>query len=155
MRGPTPDQDLKGVDPNRWYRRIAVLAGISTFVLLTLPGAALASLGDLLAEFLPWSDASDTGEAASDKLVHAALFCVWAYSLHRGWPTASRLWLIAGLAGAALLTETLQTQIPGRTADLADGVADLGGAALGLAVGSFTFRRPKRRLSRPGEPPRV
>lgn len=144
------ERGLSHAGPLRWYRCIAILVGIGTVVLLTLPGTAVAALGDLLAALIPWHDASDTGESSNDKLVHAALFGAWAFSLRRGWPSTSPLWLIAGLSSFAVLTEVLQTQIPGRTADLADGIADLGGAALGLALGGLTLLRQNRALSRPG-----
>ena len=70
-----------------------------------------------------------------DKVVHALLFGVLAWLVGRAWSSLgpSRVALsFAGIAAFAALDEWHQAFIPGRSASVADWIADVGGAAVGL-----------------------
>ena len=60
------------------------------------------------------------------------------------WPIA-RWPAITALVGYAVLTELAQAVIPGRTADLWDGLANLAGLAVGAGVWKIGDRRRERR----------
>lgn len=87
--------------------------------------------------FTPAPELSTSG-AYNDKLGHLALFALaggwiaWRQPRwHSAWP-----WLLA-LLGFALISELVQLQLPTRSAEWADGIAD----GLGLVLG-FTLVRP-------------
>ena len=82
-----------------------------------------------------------------DKLMHAMAFAAmaWCWSLAG---TASRARAVA--ASIALLAwgvaiEAVQSQLPARTADAADVVADAVGIVTGLALAALLRRVPRRR----------
>lgn len=124
-----------------WYRRSAIVLGCLVLVLLSLPGWAIVQLWDAITAMLPWADTARPDAQGGDKPIHFLLFFAWALAVRRGWPRAPSLTLFAGLFAAAVLTESIQTLVPGRAADLADGAADMGGALLGLLLGGLVRQR--------------
>jgi VanZ family protein len=74
-----------------------------------------------------------------DKAQHALAFAVLGACALRGWPAARLAVLVAALLGFGVFIELVQTQLPTRSAEIADVVADLCGAA---------FIVPLRRLRR-------
>ncbi|MFM2042852.1 MAG: hypothetical protein RLY86_1428 [Pseudomonadota bacterium] len=107
------------VDPPRPLRRmtgmgLALVAGLIAWILLT-PG-----LGPSEAYAL-------------DKVTHAVAFAGLGFLSAITWPDRRGLLLgLAGLAVLAVLTEGMQTLVPGRTGSPGDALADLAGALLGL-----------------------
>lgn len=120
-------------------RGLFILALLATLVCLLAPASAVLAAKVWAASWLPLAAALDAADASaySDKLVHASLFAVLGWLAVRGWVLAPQRWrLMAGLLLFGVLTEALQSQIPGRSASLADWLAD----ALGLAVGMLLWR---------------
>ena len=92
-------------------RRLAAVAFSAAFaitaVLLLLPG-------DTLPQMPLW-----------DKAEHAATFAMLTILGHSAMERSRhRLLLVAGLIGFGILTEMLQTFVPGRSSEIADAVAD-------------------------------
>lgn len=111
--------------PPRGARIVAVLVLALTLALLLTPGNAV----------------PDTDVPNSDKLVHAALFGLLAFTHALAWPRV-RLPIMALIViafGAA--TEITQTVVPGRSADMLDLLADAAGAVLGLVIYARFWRR--------------
>lgn len=79
----------------------------------------------------------------TDKLDHMAAFAALAATAVLGWrrPLAAAL----ALVGYGVLIELLQSQIPGRTAEVADVLADAIGIGVGLAVFALAARIASRR----------
>ncbi len=115
-------------------------AVLATLVALLQSGASLS----LLAQWWPWPerDASE-GLSHMDKLAHAGMFAICGYSLVLGWLTrgAQILPIYLGLLAMGVSTEWLQADIPGRSTDAWDLVADAVGATLGVAAGWHRLRR--------------
>lgn len=91
--------------------------------------------------------------AGADKVLHGGWFFLLAVLAWRacregeGWPPAKRVpLLLAGAALWAVSDEWHQSFVPGRAVEVADLLADVGGAALGLAFaeGALAARRPPR-----------
>jgi VanZ family protein len=120
-----------------------VLALAATAVLLLLPGDLLSAACDWLA---PWWPLPSPERAPAilplDKLVHAGLFAVCGLLVLLGWLTCSGHWLrlFLLLLLFAAFTEAAQYPIPGRTADVADLLADAAGAATGIWWGLRRLR---------------
>lgn len=92
----------------------------------------------------PWAWLEAFERAGGDKLVHAALFGVQAWLLCRCREGAGPRWLAAcfGVAAAyGVATEAGQLAAPGRDASFGDAVADVVGAALGVATAAWGSRR--------------
>jgi len=95
-----------------------------------------------------------------DKLVHVGLYAVLGFLAVLGTARDPRLQghstgrllpaVVACLAALGTLDEAHQAWIPGRSADVLDGVADLSGAVLGVVAG-LPWRG--RRSPDPGRPP--
>lgn len=98
--------------------------------------AVLLSLGVL---FTPASGVP-TAPPGTDKLVHLAVFALLAVT---GRAAGIRMWpLLFGLAGYAAGSEVLQAVLPiGRSGDVLDGLVDVAGAVLGLALYAGVARR--------------
>lgn len=112
---------------------------IITLLTLWLPASEVLALKVWVASWLPMAATLDAADASaySDKLVHASLFAMLGWLAVRGWVLAPQRWrMVAGLLLLGVLTEALQTQIPGRSASLADWLAD----TLGLAMGMLLWR---------------
>lgn len=89
------------------------------------------------------------GVVKLDTLAHAGLFAVLAVLIVRVLAVESRPWWMA-FAGASVfgaLTEIQQHFIPSRSMELGDFLADVAGAALGLAT-FVAMARTRRELSR-------
>lgn len=84
-----------------------------------------------------------------DKWNHLLAFAVLSSLATLGWTTAHRRHRVvaAGLVGYGVLIEVVQAFVPGRSAELADVVADAAGIALGLALASLGLSRRGRLIS--------
>ena len=121
-------------------RTLFGLALLLTLVCLLAPADAVLATKLWAASWLPMAAALDAADASaySDKFVHAGLFALLGALAVRSWLLApQRLRVVFGLLLLGVLTEVLQSRIPGRSASLADWLAD----ALGLALG-FLLARP-------------
>lgn len=110
--------------------------------------AALASTLIILSTLsLPPDRLPTTSLGGADKVAHVLLFFVWALTVRRAGLGAGHV-LMTGIV-LAVGTEAGQWLMGvGRTADVADAVADLVGVALGATTaGAIEARRP----TRPGE----
>lgn len=83
-----------------------------------------------------------TLDSGWDKANHLLAFATLAFSAHFAWTAARvrRLWAPAALLGYGVLIELLQSQIPGRSADARDVLADALGIAAGLALAALLQR---------------
>lgn len=90
----------------------------------------------LLATSIP--NLSLPGPTGIDKLGHLSMYCMLAFLTQRAAPSPHRvrtLWrVVTAIAAFAALDEAHQLFVPGRSADVADWVADTVGAALGAAM---------------------
>lgn len=121
-------------------RTLFGLALLLTLVCLLAPADAVLAAKVWAASWLPMAAALDAADASaySDKFVHAGLFALLGALAVRSWLLApQRLRVVVGLLLVGVLTEALQSRIPGRSASLGDWLAD----ALGLALG-FLLARP-------------
>src|SRR3546814_1697566 len=79
----------------------------------------------------------------SDKVQHFGAYAVLALCGVLGWPRGRALALtVGGLIAAGLCIELLQMLVPGRSAEFADGVADIAGVAVGAATALLLRRLP-------------
>ena len=69
-----------------------------------------------------------------DKLHHFAAFFVMAVLLRLAHPGLHAVWVFVGCTLYGALIEVVQVFLPFRCAELADGLANAAGAALGLAA---------------------
>jgi VanZ family protein len=103
--------------------------------------------GALIEVLTSWPRVPDLGQpAGSDKLAHVLLYAIFAWlvigALQVGRPQPRSLVLaFAALSIWAALDEWHQVLIPGRSADLADWVADTTGVVAGLVVGCVRPRQ--------------
>lgn len=124
----------------RRWRAVQVLFWVAlaaTLVALLAPAHAVLAAKVWVASWLPMASAIDQLDATaqSDKLVHASLFVVLGALAARSWPQPHQRWrALAGLLLLGVLTEALQSLIPGRSASLGDWLADALGACAGLFV---------------------
>ena len=108
-----------------------------------LPGLLLGSI--LFGLFVVGSHPSSGGLLVPpwDKVVHFTVFAILAASMQARWPRLLPLWVIvlSVLIGAA--DELHQLLVPQRQADWSDGLADLLGSVIGLAIwhGTRKYRR--------------
>lgn len=89
---------------------------------------------------------------ASDKVQHFGAYAVLALCGVLGWPRGRPLALVVGgLIAAGLCIELLQMLVPGRSAEFADGVADIAGVAVGAATALLLRRMlaPERTVGPP------
>lgn len=106
-----------------------------TLVCLLSPADAVLAAKVWVASWLPYSAQLDAADftSHSDKLIHASLFALLGWLGARSWMQQRQRWgLVAGLLVLGVLTEALQSQIPGRSASLGDWLADAFGVAAGL-----------------------
>lgn len=84
--------------------------------------------------------------AGLDKIIHGAIFAVFALLWRRATsPGSAPIVAVSGLA-LAVITEIGQaTPMVGRDGDLWDAIADLAGVAAGLALAAWLWRRGPRR----------
>ena len=116
--------------------------------------ALAAVLLNLMVLYAPRVPAVPTGGLPADKLVHVVAFALPTIAL--AWAGVPWRWVVAGMAGHALLSEVVQAAVlPDRSGDPWDVVADLLGIALGVAVLGWLARRSARSAAlRPGPGPR-
>ena len=123
-----------------WVAVATTLAG------LLAPADALLQAKVWVASWLPMASTIDQFDATanSEKLVHGSLFAVLGALAARSWTQPHQRWrALAGLLLLGVLTEALQSIIPGRSASLGDWLAD----ALGVCAGLFV--RPLAPTRRP------
>lgn len=85
-----------------------------------------------------------------DKLVHFCLYAIFSLLALRGaWSRPARrltwLWVLVAISVFGALDELHQLFIPGRSAEVADWLADSAGDAAGILLGAFILRRASRR----------
>ena len=109
---------------------------------LWICGAAALAIGSLLPGSSPEIRAI-SALPVSDKVIHFAGYAVvtWLAVWTEG--RARALSLCAGLVGMGVALELLQRLVPGRSSEVLDAVADLGGVFLGFLAGSAATRRRK------------
>jgi VanZ family protein len=99
--------------------------------------ASLVTLAILVLLLLPASRLPSTSAAVPDKVVHGALFLLWAFTWRRSGLRPGHV-VLFGLV-LAMATEAGQGLLHlGRQAEIADAVADLVGVLLGLALARTT-----------------
>lgn len=110
---------------NRW--RLLLAAGIAT-----------------VAWFAFKPNDTDNGIEHLDKVQHVAAFASLAFAASFGWAHKTRNLLLtaAGLLAYGLLIELVQTQLPTRSGEVADWLADAVGVALGLLLARGIRRLP-------------
>ena len=88
---------------------------------------------------------SDTADGIEhlDKVQHVVAFASLAFAASFGWEPKARTSLLtaAGLLGYGLLIELVQTQLPTRSGEVADWLADAVGVALGMLLARELRRR--------------
>lgn len=125
------------------YRLGFGVAVLIALVLLLLPGSLVQSVEFWLNSWLHFAaDFEDTNQVGyTDKVVHAVLFALIGLLAARGWADNRRhlAVVLLGCVCLALLTEFLQTWVPDRDSNWADGVANLLGLTLGAIAGRSVF----------------
>ena len=103
----------------------------------------LVSVLIIIAVLTPGGNLPDVRIGGYDKLIHMAMFLVWALAVLYDFgtkPFARRfLFLCIGVAFSAL-TEILQIMIEGRSFDVNDVIADILGLIIGLLAGGPVVR---------------
>jgi VanZ family protein len=79
-----------------------------------------------------------------DKPNHALAFAALAFSARQGFPWAGAARIVPALLGYGVFIELVQSQIPARSADLADVLGDAVGIAAGWLLAAV-WRRLARR----------
>jgi VanZ family protein len=88
----------------------------------------------IIAVLIPGSNIPDVSIVGVDKFVHIVMFLSWAIALRYDFPNL-KPWLVIVLGlGFSLFTEVLQLFAEGRTFDLYDMIADVGGLVLGIIL---------------------
>ncbi|MCA0146609.1 VanZ family protein [Blastococcus sp. LR1] len=108
-----------------------------------VPRAAFAVVGvvSLFVLFVPAAGVP-TAPPGTDKVVHLLLFA--ALAVTGRWAGVTRVPLVVGLVAYAAVSEVVQgTTALGRSASLADGLADVAGILLGLLIWSVGTRRTR------------
>jgi VanZ family protein len=75
-----------------------------------------------------------------DKAQHIGAFVVLGVCARRGWPGTRGVLAFGALLAFGVFIELVQSQIPGRSADVEDVLADGVGALLGLALAGWLVR---------------
>lgn len=126
---------------------------VVTLMCLLTPAEVVLAAKVWVASWLPYSAALDAADftSQSDKLIHACLFGLLGWLGARSWVQLRQRWgVVAGLLLLGVLTEVLQSMIPGRSASLGDWLADAFGVAAGLlsappaVVGNIISAHPRR-----------
>lgn len=86
------------------------------------------------------------GPSGTDKVGHFFMYCMLGFLLQRAASPSRSMRTLAVVLGAisafAAADEWHQQLIPGRAADVADFVADVAGAGLGVGLAFLAARRP-------------
>ncbi len=75
-----------------------------------------------------------------DKIVHAVAFAALGALAPLAHPALPRAWAFVALVVYGAATETLQSFVPGRSADVVDFLVDAAGAGVALALGECRGR---------------
>ncbi len=121
-----------------WIKFFFWLAVVVTTIVLLVPSDTVLAAKVWVASWLPMAAALDAADVTghADKLVHASLFMVLGALGARGWRHAEqRWWILAFLLVLGLITEVLQSFVPGRSTSMGDWLADAIGVAVGMAFG--------------------
>lgn len=115
------------------------------FLLRTVPLFKALSLAAMAV--IAWESLQPTTGVATiahfDKLMHFVAYAGLAGLLRLGWPRSWGGTVVAVAIGFGILIEILQgTMALGRTASLADGLANTAGAFLAVILLHFILRRP-------------
>lgn len=99
---------------------------------------AVVSLLIIIAVLIPGRDLPDVNIGGYDKLIHMAMFAVWAVAVRYDFNTRRFSFPLAFIAGISFsaLTEVLQLLVDGRSYDIYDMAAD----AVGLIAGLWLSR---------------
>jgi VanZ family protein len=128
----------------RWIKVTFWVAVIVTCIVLLVPADTVLAAKVWVASWLPMAaalDAADVTEHA-DKLVHASMFAILGALGIRGWLQADQHWrVLAFLLGLGVVTEALQSLVPGRSASIWDWLADAIGVLLGFGFGTRVVRQ--------------
>jgi VanZ family protein len=110
-----------------------------------------------LAAYLAFGPAPATPPVeGGDKLQHAAAFAALAFAAARAYPAPGpaqwrrEAWIALALLGYGVAIELVQSLVPGRTASLADAVADAAGVLLGLLLARWWRPPPEPGAAREG-----
>ena len=128
----------------RWIKVAFWVAVIVTAIVLLVPGDTVLAAKVWVASWLPMAAALDAADVTehTDKLVHASLFAILGALGMRGWLQADQRWrVLAFLLGLGVVTEALQSLVPGRSASIWDGLADAIGVLLGIGFGTLVVRQ--------------
>lgn len=138
VRRPAPVRPLAN------WRLLFLVTLIVSLVGLLSPASTLLELKIWVASWFPWAGAIDPSDSLShvDKWIHLVIFLGLGVLGVCGWRLdEERRQLFLGLLVMALMTESLQHFIPGRSASLADLAADVAGLSL-VALAFLTPRDP-------------
>jgi VanZ family protein len=139
-------------------------------VRLVAPALAWAAVIFALSS-IPGTDIPSSPVPSADKLVHLGLYGVlgllWFRCFHR-WPVSpvpassprpvrgsTWAWTVLAALAFGVSDELHQAFVPLRTPDILDVLADLGGGALGAALGAAIATRRSRDVVGPRTPPTV
>ncbi|MEX1240714.1 MAG: VanZ family protein [Cyclobacteriaceae bacterium] len=95
-----------------------------------------ASLLIIIAVLIPGRDLRDVNIGGYDKLIHVAMFAVWAVAVRYDFDNRPFNFPVAFIAGISFsaLTEILQLFVEGRSFDTYDMLADAVGLIIGLWI---------------------
>lgn len=96
----------------------------------------------IIAVLIPGSDLPDVNIGGYDKLIHMAMFAVWAIAVRYDFSNSRFRYVLAFFMGITFsaLTEILQLLVEGRSFDLYDMAADAVGLLIGLLIGGPLVR---------------
>ena len=121
-----------------YWRFLFWLSLAASLVMLLAPAETVLQIKIWLAHWLPFGQQLDELNAAenSDKWIHFGVLALLGWLGSQAWrlKPVARHPLLMGLVFIAVGTEGLQHWVPGRSASVADLLADLAGLMLGLLV---------------------
>ena len=96
----------------------------------------------IIAVLMPGSKLPDVSIGGYDKLIHIAMFIVWALAVRLDYNRQPFPYALVFLIGIifSLLTEVLQILVEGRSFDIYDMAADAVGLLIGLAISGPVVR---------------
>jgi VanZ family protein len=100
----------------------------------------------IVAVLIPGSNLPDVSMVGFDKIVHIAMFTLWALAVRYDFNSPSFNAFIVFLLGVcfSVLTEALQLMVEGRSFDLYDMIADGTGLLLGLLISGWVLKLLRR-----------
>jgi len=92
----------------------------------------------IIAVLIPGGNLPDVSIGGYDKLIHMAMFAVWAIAVRYDFGNSRFRYILVFFMGVAFsaLTEILQLLVEGRSFDLYDMAADAVGLVVGLLIGA-------------------